>query len=237
MSVSRSVLYSVLCSAALLACREELPLNGHVPAPFLFRLQPGTYFSFDNWKLDGFGQRISSSYYRSSWTVTDTGRTIRGEAGVTVVVDSTFDTSGVFTRRDSLFFRTGADGDLYQWSFLYSLIAERESLQLVPQWDKIAAFSLPRGASWVVATIDTSIGAKETETVYGRIEASSAYVGPMIINGEERTILSSKVEIIKPRMYYALWISDSPSTVARMLDDSDILRNAVLRELKVVRMN
>jgi hypothetical protein len=231
----RRVLWVLLIASGILSCREELPVGGSSTPLLPFRLSPGTWFSFDNWKLDIYGQRIARSYFRNSWTVADTGRVLRGTSQVAVVIDSTFDTTGTFVRRDSLLFQTRANGDVYQWSFLYSLIAGRETLNLTPQWDRIAAFSLPPGSSWVLATIDTSIGGRTNETVYGRIGTSSMYVGPIWINGEERTIFSFKVEITKPRMYYAFWITNSPSSVARTLDDSDVLRNTELKELKIIQ--
>lgn len=230
----RRFVFIVLLLIGVLSCREELPVNGGGTSPFLFRLSPGTWYSFDNWKLDSFGQRIASSYFRNSWTVADTGRVVNGRMTVTVVIDSTFDTTGVFVRSDSLLYSTDPNGDVYQWGFLSSLIAERETLLLAPQWDRIAAFSQPTGSSWVIATIDTSIGGRANETVLGRIGTSSVYVGPILINGEEGTILSYRIEITKPRMYYSFWITETPPSIARALDDSDALRNAELRELKVI---
>ncbi|MBX2993145.1 MAG: hypothetical protein KF749_18485 [Bacteroidetes bacterium] len=231
----RRLVFILLLLVGTLSCREELPVTGSNTTPFSFRLTPGMWFSFDNWKLDNFGQRIARSYFRNTWTVADTGRALNGRMAVTVVIDSTFDTTGVFARRDSLLYSTDPNGDVYQWGFLHSLIAERETLQLTPQWDRIAAFSQPLGSSWVIATLDTSIGAPQTENVRGRIGTSSGYVGPILIDGEERTILSYRVEITKPRMYYSFWITDTPASVARALDDSDVLRNAELRELKAIR--
>lgn len=223
-------------SVLLAGCREELPLGGssHRPTP-AFQFMPGDYFSFDNWKLDFFGFRIPSSYYRNSWTVVDTGANLRGAARVVVVIDSTFDSTQQLARLDSLLFRFETNGDVFQYGFLASLIAERESLSLAPQWDRIAAFSQPTGTSWVVARIDTGMGASTQQTVLGTISPTPEYVGPVMVDGEERAILAYRIEITKPKLDYTFWLSDAPTSFPRAVDESDILRNVTLRELKTVR--
>lgn len=221
----------VLCNA----CREELPLAGsNPPTKASIRFAPGDYFSFDNWQLDSYGIRIPSSYYRNSWTVSDTGISIRGALNVAVLIDSTFDSTGRFVRLDSLFFRVDENGDLFQYGFLWSLIAERESLRLSPQWDRIAAFSQPRDRAWIIAQIDTGMGAPMKQTVIGRIRSTLEYVGPVAVDGERRVILCYRIEISKPNLDFILWVSDSPTSFPRMVDDSEILRNTTLRELKVI---
>ena len=233
--IARLALLVVFC-LCVLSCREKLPVNDSGSSlQFLFRFKPGDYFSFDNWKLDIYRQRIPNSYFRNSWTVADTGRAMRGWTRVAIVIDSTFDATNRLVRRDSLLFRSGDDGDVYQWGFLKALIAERETLNLAPQWDRIAAFSQPLGSTWVIARIDTSIGGRTNETVYGRILTAREYVGPLTINGEERAILSYIIEITKPRLDYTFWLTDSPSAVAKVLDDSETLQNSTLRELKLIR--
>lgn len=222
----------VLCSA----CREELPLAGsNPPAKPTITFTPGDYFSFDNWLLDYYGVRIPSSYYRNSWTVTDTGAALRGAVNVTVLIDSTFDSTGQLARLDSLFLRVDEHGDLYQYGFLHRLIAERESLTFAPQWDRIAAFSQPREQAWVIASIDTGMGAPMNQSVVGRIRSSQEYLGPVTVDGEQRVILCYRIEISKPNFDFIFWLSDTPTSLPRMVDDSEILPNTVLKELKIVR--
>lgn len=218
------------------SCREDLPLAGaNPPSRIDLHFTPGDYFSFDNWQLDYYGRRIRSSYYRNSWTVADTGVSMRGEVDVTVMIDSTFDSTGQLARLDSLFFRVDANGDLFQYGFLSSLIAERESLNLAPQWDRIAAFSQPRDRSWIIARIDTGMGAPSNQTVVGKILSTQEYIGPVGVDGELRLILCYRIEISKPNLDIILWLSDAPTSFPQMLDGSEILPNAQLRELKIVK--
>lgn len=226
----------LLLAFVALACREEIPLGGSSGSSKpTFRFTPDAYYSFDNWKLDPYGMRIPSSYYRSSWTVADTGVRIRGALGVVVVIDSTFDSTGMTSRVDSLFLRVDDNGDLLQYGFLSSLIAERESLTIMPQWDRIAVFSVPNGASWVVARLDTSTGLPSDQVVVGRVSPMREYVGPVSVNNEERAVLSYRIEITKPHLDFIFWLSEAPPSFPRMIDDSDIIPLTTVKELKIYR--
>ena len=161
----RNLTLCVLTCAIFLSCREKLPVGvSDSSVRLTLRFLPADYFSFDNWKLDIYGLKIQNSYFRNSWTVADTGRSLLGWTRVAIIIDSTFQGSIQFVRRDSLFFRFTDEGDVYQYGFLKSLIAERESLNFAPRWDRIAAFSQTLGNSWEIMRIDTSIGVTENQT-------------------------------------------------------------------------
>ncbi len=228
LKVSGVLLFVV--AALSLSCREELPIGGsNDDGKPTFRFLPGDYFSFDNWKMDYYG-RIPTSYFRNTWTVVDTSVTTLGRTRVTMVVDSTFDTTGHFTRRDTLYFQFAASGDVYQFGFLKNLIAERESLTLAPQWDRIAAFSLPLEESWEIAHLDSTVGARTPKTVYGRILRTREYVG-VKLNDVLQAVFAYRIEVFKSDLDYTYWFADSPTAIARVIDDSSILRYATLREL------
>ena len=221
-------------AALSLSCREELPIGGSGDeGKPTFRFLPGDYFSFDNWQVDYVG-RIPSSYFRNSWTVADTGVTALGRFHVTTIIDSTFDTTGHFTRRDTLYFQFDASGDVYQFGFLKNLIAERETLTLAPQWDRIAAFSLPLEQSWEIARLDSTVGARTPETVYGRILRTREYVG-VNLNDVLQAVFAYRIEVFKSNLDYTYWFVDSPTAIAKVIDDSSILRYAKLRELASMR--
>lgn len=226
----------LFCMMGIFACREHLPVAGSdSTASVAFKFTPGDYFSYENWKLDFYGSKISGSHFRNSWTVADTGQSLRGWNRVAVIIDSTFDTSNRLVSRDTLLFRFD-ERNVYQWGFLHRLIAERETLNLAPQWDRIAAFSQPLGSSWAIARLDTSIGAPSLQTVYGRISNDQTYVGPITINGVLRAVLSYRIEITKPRLDYSFWLTSSPTMIAGVVDESEALANSTLRELRVARV-
>ncbi len=236
--MTRALCNITLCAltcAAFLSCREKLPFGvSDSTVRLTFRFVPADYFSFDNWKIDIYGNKIQSSYFRNSWTVADTGRSVLGWTRVAIIVDSTFQGSSQFVRRDSLYFRFTDEGDVYQYGFLKSLIAERESLNFAPRWDRIAAFSQTLGNSWEIMRIDTSMGGRKNQTVYGTISSAREYVG-VTINGVQRAVLSYRIEITKPKLDYKFWLVDSPTAVAKVIDDSEALPNSTLRQLATMR--
>jgi hypothetical protein len=230
-----AVLLVLVLASALMSCREKLPLNGDDSSSqrTVMLFSPGDYFVYDNWKLDGSGRKIGNSYFRNTWTVADTGRTLLGSTRVTIIIDSTFSTAGHFQRLDTVYIRVAENGDLFQYGFLYRLIAERESLNIFPSWDRIAAFSVPRGQSWVIARIDTSRGEGRIVNIVGRIVPAQEYVG-LIVNGQQRAVLSHRINISKPKLDYTFWVTDSPSAVLRAVDESTILTNIMLKEIGVM---
>ncbi len=225
----------LFAASALISCREKLPSNGdEFPSQRAsIRFSPGDYFVYDNWELDNSGRKIGSSYTRNSWTVADTGRTLLGSTRVTLIIDSTFNTAGLFTRRDTVYIRVAENGDLFQYGFLHRLIAARESLNIFPSWDRIAAFSVPRGQQWVMARIDTSRGEGRIVDVVGRIVPAQEYVG-LIVNNVQRAVLAHRIRITKAKLDYTFWITDSPTAILRAIDESTILRNIRLREIGVM---
>ncbi len=161
-------------------------------------------------------------------------KSILGWTRVAIIVDSTFLGNSQFVRADSLYFRFTDEGDVYQYGFLKSLIAERETLNFAPRWDRIAAFSQTLGESWRIMRIDTSMGARSNQTVYGTISSTREYVG-VTINGVQRAVLSYRIEITKPRLDYKFWLVDSPTAVAKAIDDSEALSNLTFRQLTTMR--
>jgi hypothetical protein len=220
---------------AFTACRREIPVTPpqqNSPPPL--RFSPGDYFVYDNWLLN-FGSRIPNSRFKNTWTILDTGRTLRGRTRVTIILDSTFATSGQFARRDSLLLSFDSAGDVYQFGFLSGLIAARETLTIAPQWDRIAAFSAAAGTSWTLARLDSTNGVPTPQTVFGEIQTAREYVG-FSVNGVQQVILAYRVTITKPDLDYTFWLTDAPAAFARALDESDVLRNATLRELVSARV-
>lgn len=222
-------------SLGVISCRREIPVTPpqqNTPPPL--RFSPGDYFLYDNWLLS-FGSRIPNSRFKSSWTVLDTGRTLRGRTRVAIVLDSTFTTDGQFARRDSVLLSFDSAGDVFQFGFLSGLIAARETLTIAPQWDRIAAFSAAAGTSWTLARLDSTNGVPTPQTVFGEIHTTREYVG-FSVNGGQQVILAYRVTITKPDLDYTFWLTDAPAAFARVLDDSDVLRNATLRELVSARV-
>jgi hypothetical protein len=220
----------VSLALAVASCRREAPVTPpQETTPPQLRFSPGDSFVYDNWLLN-FGSRIPTSRFKNTWTVLDTGRTLHGRTRVAIILDSTFATSGQFARRDSVLLSFDGAGDVYQYGFLSGLIAARETLTIAPQWERIAAFSVAAGTSWTLARLDSTNGLPTPQTVFGEIHTTREYVG-FSVNGVQQVILAYRVTITKPDLDYTFWLTDAPAAFARVLDDSDVLRNATLREL------
>jgi hypothetical protein len=215
------------------SCRRELPIEATANG-ITVRFTPGSYYSYNNWLLS-YGYKDLRTQFRNSWTVLDSGKVLLGRRNVTVIRDSTFGTDGRLVRTDSVLFSQDGNGDFYQYGFLANLIAQRESLSIAPQWERIAAFSVTTGSTWTVARLDTSNGLRQPQTVFGEIQTLKEYVG-VTLNGAGQAILTCKVRITKPQLDYTFWLSDNPGAVVRVLDDSDTLERAALRELVSARV-
>jgi hypothetical protein len=223
----------IISALAFLSCRETLSPTEEMPAQVRLRFSPGDSFVYDNWKVV-LGGRDLSSRFTNTWTVTDTGLVLRSMAHVTVIIDSTFGENERFIRRDSILLSTYDNGDVYQYGFLSGLIAERETLNITPQWEKIAALSQPLGSSWTIARLDTSVGVPRAEIVVGVLGTTKPYVG-VTVNGVVRGLFAYDIDISKPRLLYNLLIVDSPSVIVQTYDQPDVLPYDILRQLRSMR--
>ena len=201
-----------------------------VPSPLHLSFRPGDYFAYATWDLDEFNDAIDRTRSKTSWTVADTGRLVRGFSGVTVVIDSVFRKNArnvdSLARVDSLFLRVTPGGDVLQYGFLATLLKKRENVALPPQWDRIAAFSLQSGSSWVIGQGDSAA----TTVVYGSIATDQEYVG-ITVNGAQRVLLAYRVNITKPDMEFIFWITDLPFGFLRLMDESTEVANGTLQDL------
>ncbi len=230
--------FSVCCllivgSLAFLSCRETFSPTDESPVRTRLRFSPGDSFTYDNWKVT-FGGRDASSRFTNTWTVTDTGLVMLSMSHVTLIIDSTFGANERFVRRDTLLFSLHDNGDVYQYGFLRSLIAERETLTIVPQWERIAALSQSLGSSWTIARLDTSTGLPRAETVVGVLGTTRPYVG-VTVNGVVRGLLAYDIDISKPKLRYNLLLLDSPAAIVQTYDQPDVLTYDLLRQLRTMR--
>lgn len=193
-----------------------------------------SYFSYDNWKLYPNGSRILTSQFRNSWRVTDTGALALGYSDVAIVVDSTFlkGRSGADTlvHTEQRYFRTSSNGDVFEYGFIARLVGLRDSVLVIPKWDRLFSPSAGANTFWVVETNDSAT----TGTIYGTylpiletVEAS--------INGVSNGVLSYHVEITGRNLAVHIWVSNSPSAFLRLWDQSEVLYNRGFQELRVMR--
>lgn len=222
----------LLCAVPF-GCRED---NQSVAPPgqptVRFTFGRGDHALYNNWNLDEDGYSIISSRFRDSWTVIDTAGQFFGRSPVTVVLDSVF--VGTSTRPDSvasvdsLFYYKSPEGDVYQRGFLSTLLKRREGIELMPQWDLIAAFSQGVPSSWVVGYADRAV------PVYASIGGSREFV-TADVNGMQTVLLSYRIEIGGPDFDAAFWLIDSPPAVFRLRDESSGAVSGMMKELTTLR--
>lgn len=227
------VLALPLLFIAIPGCREIIP-DSTQPSPMnlQFRLPLNSYYSFDNLQFNFYGIPVPFSEFRNSWTVVDTNATVLGFQGVTIAVDSIFTRSS--SGRDSLvliehrYFRT-ENGNVLEYGFIARLLGQRDSIVLDPEWNKIFSPSGGANTLWTVETNDSLPGG-----VYGFFYSSRELLGTTI-NGVQTGVLAYHVEITGPSLDLHLWISDSPSCILIVEDDSDVYVNRMYRKLLLLR--
>lgn len=224
-----------LLFAGLLGCRESsftVAPPGQTPTQFVF--SPGDHAEYDNWKLDDYGYRITSSRFRSSWTVVDTAQRRFGFFPVVAIVDSEFapSTGGSdsLVRVDTLIFYISPGGSIYQYGFLAALMKRREGFRLTPAWDQLAAFAAGGSGDFVVGYADSA----KTRTVYGHISGQREFV-PVVVNGVQTLILAYKIEAGALNLDLTIWVSDAPSAVLRVRDESNDVAPGTMKEITFLR--
>jgi hypothetical protein len=234
-NLSVGVTLPFLFVVSFLGCREDTTsVTSSSAIPFWFVLSPGDSYRYNNWKLDEYGYRILSSQFRDSWTVADTGRSYKGRSPATFVTDSVFatTTSGAdsLVRVETLIFHISPGGEIEQYGFLKSLLEPRLGTAVQPAWDQIAAFSNGTSQRWIVGYADTAL----SEPVYGSIEDQRDFVA-VEVNGTQTLLLAYIVAIDSPDLEVTIWITDTPSAVLRIRDESIQSTSGSVKEIEAVR--
>ena len=218
---------------SLSSCREQAPTAiQSAPTNLQFRLPLDSYYSFDNMELDYYGFPVPLSEFRNSWTILDTSAVSLGYQGVTVAVDSIFRTdtrgSDSLARTEYRYFRTVA-GDVFEYGFIARLLEQRDSILISPQWDKLFSSSAGANALWTVESNDSL-----PDGVYGSFYSSRELIGTTV-NNVPTGVLAYHVEITGQALDIHLWISDAPSCILLVEDDSDVEVNRMYQRLILLR--
>jgi hypothetical protein len=175
------------------------------PIPFHLAFSPGSTYQYDALLIDEFGYYRPSTLTRATQRITQTGGTRDGFDGVSTVLDSTVllrDTTAVV---QEFFLAQSPEGDLYRFGLLAE-IARIVRLPVPPKrWDRLAAFSLGYGQSWVVGYLD----AEQKTTVYGSFVGTGEMFSARV-NGVQNVFSCYRVSITGGGVEYSFWVSDSP---------------------------
>lgn len=110
----------------------------------------------------------SGSQQRKTWTVLRTGITYKDSSNVTEILERTTDMAGTIEGpRDTVYIKVGADGSIYQFDLLRSILYRADGGQdlgdqLPEQWVRISNPKQTTAATWAAMGVD-SIDVKNLE--------------------------------------------------------------------------
>ncbi len=110
----------------------------------------------------------SGSQQRKTWTVLRTGITYKDSSNVTEILERITDMSGTIEGpRDTVYIKVGADGSIYQFDLLRSILYRAEGGQdlgdqLPEQWVRVSNPKQTTAATWAAMGVD-SIDVKNLE--------------------------------------------------------------------------
>jgi hypothetical protein len=205
--VSASLFLSALLA---LSCRDlgsGPPAGATTP---VVKLAAGDTLRFDSYSVDAYGYTIPQSHREVTWAVVSTGGSFMGKTGVTTVEQGP-PAEPLSTAPDTLRFRFLENGDIEQFGYLAEAARRRDSVVLVPQWDRIAAFSLGTGGGWEVGTIDED----SIDLVRGTVTDYEDYV-TLRFNGVSLIVRAYTVSLSASTFYAEVSVAESPGIPVRL---------------------
>jgi hypothetical protein len=209
----------LLCFFALVGwrCRDAgIPPAASPAAPIALRFSTGERFVYSAWRIDRYGYVDPSSLTSTVRRVAATGVSAFGRDDAVAMVDSS--TTDSLGRLDTLFYRFGADGDVYQYGFVSAIMASNGDSTAPRRWDRIAAFSLGAGSSWIVQQAD-SAGATELTGSIGDLQSYFE----VDVNGVQTLVAAYRVGVSGVDGEVAsVWVSDSPPSFTQLALDPGV---------------
>ncbi len=208
---TRRVALFCLCALSL-SCRESIDTTGiSEPIPFSMHFTTGDTFLYEAVLLDEFGYSRPSTRSRASWKVLSTGATLPGFSNVTTIQDSAIILRSTLSVYDTVMIAVNTDGDLYRYGFLSTIARIRKQPVPPDQWERIAAFSVGSGNSWVVGYQDYG----RSQPVYGRISGTPDMFS-VNVKGQQTVFPAYRVDLSGVSFDYRYWVADAPSAFLLM---------------------
>jgi hypothetical protein len=206
-------------------CRENAtgPPPQSTQAVTRLVFMPGDTLIFDAWGLDPYNDYVPALHTTPLWRVTAVGGSYAGADGVTSITEYPGSSPG---EADTIYFRFLSSGDIEEYGFIAGVVRRREGLILVPDWDRIAAFSLPTNGTWTVGTVDST----RTDTLRGTVLGDQGYFIAML-NGVRTVFHGYGVSLSSLDIDYTLVVSDVPPAVLILQELSTPVANGYFRVL------
>lgn len=225
---------ALFCLGVLaLSCREgSTDAPGQDPVPFRMNFAAGETFVYDAWLLDEFGYTIPSSRTRAVSRVLGVYGPQGGFEGVTTFQDSTVILRDTVIRvYDTVSVAFTAEGDVYRYGMLAYLARVQKRPYAVPrQWERIAAFSVGFGQSWLVGYLDSA----RSVPVFGRISGAPDMFS-VRVKGQQTVFPGYRVDLSGASLDYSFWVSDAPAAFLRYRLEPDFSRTGGAFEITEIR--
>ncbi len=185
----------------------------------------GDSLVFDTWGLDPYNSAVPASRTGTLWKVYAVGNAFAGAGNVTSIARYPDPVTSP-AKSDTLQFRFLPSGDIEQYGFIAGVVARREGVQLVPAWDRIAAFSLPTNGTWAVGAADSG----GTDSLRGTVLGDQGYFIASL-NGVRTVFHGYGVSLSSLDIDYTIVVSDVPPAVLFIQELSTPLANGFLMSL------
>jgi hypothetical protein len=209
---------ALFCLLSLLpACREGAgPAGSGAPVTLQLKFTPGDTFLYDVWVIDEYGYLLHSTRSRALWRVMNVNYAINGFSSVITILDSASILRDSAAVLDTVSLAVGQNGDVYRYGFLARMARIKKKPQPLRLWDRIGAFSIEAGTSWLVGYLDQ----EEKEPVFGRVSGVPELFAARV-NGVQTVYSGIRVDLSGPTFNYSYWLSDVPTSFLRFCLEPD----------------
>ena len=188
----------------------------------------GDSLTFDAWTIDSLDYVVESSHAALTWSVAGVNGVFAGADNVTAIKES-FAAGSPSATTDTLRFRFLPSGDIEQYGFIAQVVRRREGISLPAAWDRIAAFSLPTNATWVVGAVDSA----GNDTMRGTVLGDQGYF-IALLNGVRTVFHAYGVGLSSQDIQYTIAVSGTPPAVLLIREEGTYRARGLLRVLSAI---
>ncbi|MDB5036282.1 MAG: hypothetical protein JWQ98_3523 [Chlorobi bacterium] len=147
---------AAVAALALAGCSDTSTTTGPgTTTADTLKFSQGDKFTYNYYPRDMSNQNQTTSKQVKVWTVLSAGQTIGGRSGVSVIGEDTYQTDGTTPtgEHDTLYFQASADGKLYQYNLMRSVVKRIQGagafLDSVPAaWIEISETKTKTATTW-----------------------------------------------------------------------------------------
>jgi hypothetical protein len=146
---------AAVAAFALAGCSSDTTTNPTPTTADTLKFSQGDKFTYNYYPRGTDNQNQTTSKQVKVWTVLSSGQTIGGRSGVSVIGEDTYQSDGTTStgEHDTLYFQAAADGKLYQYNLMRSVVKRIQGagafLDSVPAaWIEISESKTKTATTW-----------------------------------------------------------------------------------------